>query len=99
MKELKRIELLSAAKVSAVVSAIWGFIVAILGLAFVAPAATYYTQMAGTGVPTGMMMGLGIASIIVVPIVMAIMGFIGGAVGAFIYNLAAKYVGGIKLDL
>jgi hypothetical protein len=45
------------------------------------------------------MVGLGVASIIIVPIMMAIMGFIMGAIGAFLYNVAAKYVGGVQLDL
>ena len=96
MKELKKIEIVSAAKVTAVVSAIWGFILAVISLAFLAPFAAY----AGTaGVPLALGVGFGIASIIITPIIMAIMGFIMGAVGAFFYNVAAKYVGGVNLDL
>ena len=45
------------------------------------------------------MLGFGVASVIVLPIMFAIMGFIGGAIGAFIYNIVAKYVGGLQLDL
>lgn len=101
MRVLKHIDVLSAAKVSAVLCAIWGFIIALISLPFIAIAGTFGTY-AGTATGLNMaplMLGLGIASIIVMPIIMAILGFIMGAIGAFFYNVAAKYVGGIKLDL
>jgi hypothetical protein len=98
MRELKSIDIVTAAKVSAVVSAIWGFIVAILTLAFIAPFAAY-ADPTGMANPLALGIGFGVASIIITPILMAIMGFIMGAIGAFFYNVAAKYVGGIKLDL
>lgn len=42
---------------------------------------------------------LGYWSVLVMPIAMAIMYFIGGVVLALIYNLVARYIGGIKLVL
>jgi hypothetical protein len=33
------------------------------------------------------------------PIFYTIVGFIGGAIGGFVYNIAAGIVGGIQLDL
>ena len=34
-----------------------------------------------------------------IPIVYGVMGFIAGAIGALIYNLMAKWVGGIQIEL
>jgi len=99
MKEVKSIGIMSAAKVSAVLSAIWGFIAAVIGIAFLAPMAAYAGQAAGFAFAGPLMLGLGIASLIIVPILMAVIGFIMGAIGAFLYNVVAKYVGGVKLDL
>ncbi|MGQ0703883.1 MAG: hypothetical protein ACT4PM_12190 [Gemmatimonadales bacterium] len=48
-----------------------------------------------TGLPFA---GTGIAAIIIVPIVYGIIGFIGGIIGAFIYNLVAGWVGGVVMD-
>jgi len=42
---------------------------------------------------------VGILFMIGVPIFYAILGFIGGAIGAFVYNLAAGMIGGIKFEL
>ena len=47
----------------------------------------------------GMIGGMGIMSLILGPILYAIFGFIFGALGAMVYNIAAKMTGGIKIDL
>ena len=101
MRELKRVEIMSAAKVTAVVSAIWGFIAAVISLPFlaIASSASALAGQAGAFNVAPLLFGLGVASIVVAPIMAAIMGFICGAIGAFFYNVAAKYVGGVKLDL
>ena len=44
-------------------------------------------------------MGLGFASIIAMPIIYGIMGFIGGLIGGVLYNLIDKIIGGIKIEL
>jgi hypothetical protein len=43
--------------------------------------------------------GMGLAALIVIPIVYAIIGVVFGAITAVIYNLVAGAVGGIELDL
>lgn len=46
----------------------------------------------------GMMMGMGLAAIIIAPIFYGLAGFIGGAISAFFFNLAAKYAGGLEIE-
>jgi len=41
----------------------------------------------------------GIGFAIMFPIIYAIAGFLGGIIGAFIYNIAAKIVGGIQVEV
>jgi hypothetical protein len=47
----------------------------------------------------GMVMGLGLAAVIGLPIIYGVFGFIGGVISAFFFNLAAKYVGGLELEV
>ena len=42
---------------------------------------------------------IGLVIMIAVPILYSIIGFIGGAIGALVYNLAAGVVGGLKFEL
>ena len=42
---------------------------------------------------------LGWLSIIILPIVYAVIGFIGGLIGGFLYNLVAGWTGGIEITL
>ena len=43
--------------------------------------------------------GMGVGAIIVVPIVYGIIGGIGAGIGAVVYNLAARWVGGLEVDI
>jgi hypothetical protein len=45
------------------------------------------------------MMALGTGFAIFVPIIYAAMGFVFGALGALIYNLVAKWIGGIEVEV
>ena len=40
----------------------------------------------------------GFMAIITMPIMYGIFGFIGGAIQAFIYNLAAGFIGGVRIE-
>lgn len=93
MKTLKKIDPMSYAKISGVMGAVIGLI---MGLTF--SSLSGFLSIFGAEA-AGMMGGLGLLSIMVFPILYAIMGFISGLIGAFIYNIVAGYVGGVKVDL
>jgi len=47
----------------------------------------------------GILAGAGLAMVIIFPVMYAVMGFIGGIIAAFIYNIVAKMVGGIQVEV
>ncbi len=59
--------------------------------------------MAGAGNHSNPLAALGVIGIVLlslfIPIFYGLMGFIFGALGALIYNLMAKWVGGIEIEL
>lgn len=81
---LKKLGVLSVAKLEAVVFAVVGLIEGIL--------------FAAIGASLGLYDIGGILSIVTMPILFGILGFIAGAVGAFIYNLIAGKIGGIEME-
>lgn len=95
---VKRVGVLSLAKIMTVVYAGIGVIAGI----FMALIST----MAGSGLSShgavggmGMGMGFGLGAIILFPILYGVLGFVGGIISAWLYNLAAGFIGGIELDL
>ena len=44
-------------------------------------------------------LGMGVGFVILFPLFYALMGFLSGVVGAFIYNLVAKWIGGIEVEV
>lgn len=54
---------------------------------------------AGGGSPVPAIFGLGAVFVVFIPILYGIMGFIGGIIAAFIYNLVAKWIGGIEVEV
>jgi hypothetical protein len=83
----------SAFRVGLVVYAILGLVVAI---PFALLGMIAGPLMAKSGFPGA---GLGFLSIVVFPICYGLIGGIFAAIGAFIYNLAAGWVGGLEVDL
>ena len=47
----------------------------------------------------GILAGVGLFMVIIIPVMYAVMGFIGGIIAAFIYNIVAKMVGGIQVEV
>ena len=91
-KIIHKMGVLSVAKIYAIIMAIVGFIIgifyAILGAVTVS-----------SGAPPDVFAGLGVIAIIVVPIIYGIMGFVLGALSAWLYNLLSKWIGGIEIEL
>ena len=100
MATVKRIHPASALRVGAVVYAIFGFIVGVcLALFYMLVGSAASTSSDGGPGMRMLGFGFGLSSIIVLPIAYAIVGAIGGAIGAVIYNLAAGWVGGLEIDI
>jgi len=104
---LNRIEPYSAAKVLAVAGIIVGLATWLLALLFMPfYAAPFHTY--GWWMMAGMMAMMGtyayntswyLSTLVLLPVTYAIWGFVCGALGAYIYNAVASWVGGIKVEL
>ncbi len=98
---IKHLDIMSVAKVGAVLGAIWGAIYGLIVGIVIAVGGT--TAASAFGMSGFGLAGFGIAAVIigliVGAIVGAILGFIFGALGAFFYNIAFGMTGGIKVDL
>jgi hypothetical protein len=91
-KRLKKVAPLQLGIVLALLYAMLGLLVAPVFL--LVSMFTAKTDAAGSAMP--MMIG-GMIGILFVPIIYGILGFIGGVLMAFVYNLAAKLTGGIEV--
>jgi hypothetical protein len=92
-RTLKRIDPLKAGIMLAI---IYG----ILGLVFVP--FFLLMEVAATHLPPAQRVGVlavGAGFAVFLPVFYAVLGFIGGVVGSFIYNVSAKWVGGMEFDI
>lgn len=97
MRKITKFEPLSVMKISAIVYALMGFLEgAIFSIGFsIARMATPN----GRPMPRGFGLLFGGFSIILFPVLFAVMGAVFGGIGAAIYNVAAKWVGGIQVEV
>jgi hypothetical protein len=93
---VKRLGVLSIAKMYSLIAAVFGLIIGIFYGVFIALFTALMSSANGGSVAAG---GIGILAVIFFPILYGIIGFIAGAIGALIYNFAAGFMGGIELDL
>lgn len=97
---IRRVDPISCAKVMAAVHAAFGLL---LGACFtlVGLAVGSGIASASDDLPFGPGMGMlfGVGAILLLPIFYGIAGFVGGAIGALIYNMAAGVVGGLQVDI
>ncbi len=89
--KLKRIGIWSAARIQAILMAFFGLI---LGLFY-----ALYNQFVGPLPTSTGAQSMGWMAIIVVPIFYGIIGLVIGVVGALAYNLLARWIGGIEIEL
>lgn len=96
---LKRIGVLSAGKILALLYACIGFIAG----CFVSLFATLgvFASLADKSLPGGPIIAafMGIGALILMPILYGCLGFLIGVIGSSIYNGLSRLVGGIELDL
>jgi len=99
---IRRVNPVSAAKVGGVLYALLGLVIgaciSIGAMAFGGLMSSLSDQggSSGPGAMVGMLFGAG--AIIIMPIFYGILGFIGALISAFLYNIAAKFAGGIEVD-
>ena len=101
MMTIKRFDVLSAGCMWAILSVAMGLIVGILYAIFLsiffAIAGNMSSELSGFGG-----LGIGLVWLICVigfPIIYGIFGFVGGIIGAALYNVFARWIGGIKVEL
>ena len=96
MKTLKKIDPMSAAKMAAVLGAIFGLVAAVATL--IVPSledsmGRFYANYQAY-LPLG-----GILNIVILPIAYGITMFIAAFIGSYVYNFIAGKIGGVKVDL
>jgi hypothetical protein len=91
MVVIKNVDIMSWAKINALFGIVFGLF---YGIIFALFATTFGISQGMPGVEA-----FGLLSIIIFPIIYAIIGLIGGAIVAFLYNVFAAKIGGIKVEL
>jgi hypothetical protein len=93
---IKKLDVLSVAKISGIIAAAIGLIA---GLFFLLFGGIFAGLLGSDGAGGGLLaLGGGIFGLIFFPILYGVFGFIGGLIQALIYNLAAGFVGGIRIE-
>jgi hypothetical protein len=90
--KLKKVKPSSLAKFSAIMGLFVGLIYSVVFI-FIMLIASGSQKSIGIG------FGLGIVGVILIPIIYAGMGYIGGLIYAVIFNVIARFSGGIELEV
>lgn len=100
---IKKFGVLSVAKIQAVMMLVMSLLIAIpYGLIIILYGlfgGSLVGGQAGLAVGGGGGVILGIVVMIGLPIMYGVIGFIGGAIGALLYNLFSSFVGGIEIEV
>jgi hypothetical protein len=97
--KLKRIAPLQAGKMLAAFYGLLSLIMVPFMLTFMALGSFAARSHGGAGAPAlPLMFGMGIGFMVMLPLLYAFLGFIFGILGAFLYNLLAKWIGGFALE-
>ena len=98
-RKLKRIAPLQLGIVAGVFYALFSLIlVPIFLLMAIASALAPHTE-GSTATQSGIGVGLGLVFAVLAPILYGVMGFIFGALAGLVYNLVAKWTGGIEFEV
>ena len=99
---IKKLGVLSAAKMQGVMGLVIGLIIGVIyGLIIIAYSLLGASILKGNSslAVGGGGVVVGIIAMIAIPIIYGIIGFIGGAIGALLYNLFAGMVGGVEIEV
>ncbi|MBE2210919.1 MAG: hypothetical protein IAE66_04870 [Xanthomonadaceae bacterium] len=93
---IKRIDPMSVAKITGIIAAVFGLIIGVLFFLFGA----MFSALPGVH-GNGMAMGLfgGFMGVLLLPILYGVCGFLGGLIHAWVYNVAAGWVGGVRIEV
>ena len=94
MWELKRLKVWPMSRIYAVLMAIMGFILGI----FYFILGRVSSSLGISSQETELFIKFGAAAIIILPIIYGLLGLVLGALSAFLYNLVARWVGGIEIQ-
>ena len=99
--QIRRMGVLSCAKIYSITLAALGLILGVIyGLIFMVVGGA---MMAGGGRDSGTAgassLVIGLVMMIAIPVFYGVIGFVGGIIGALVYNVAAGVVGGLELEL
>ncbi len=94
---VRRMGVFSVAKIMGLLHAIMGFIFGIFMSLFSLAMSSFARGMGEESAAFGALFGVG--AVIFLPIFYGVLGFLGGAVMTWLYNLIAGWVGGIEIDL
>jgi len=93
---IRRIGVLSAAKVFGILGVVIGLFVGVLMFLMTSLGGVAAAAQNQTG--AGLMAGMGVVALVVMPIMYGVLMFLGGALQAFVYNVGARFVGGIEIE-
>ena len=99
---IKKLGVLSVAKMQGVMGLVIGLIIGVIyGLIIIAYSLLGASILKGNSslAVGGGGVVVGIIAMIAIPIIYGIIGFIGGAIGALLYNLFAGMVGGVEIEV
>ncbi len=96
--EFKELDVMSVGKISAAIAAVVGILAGLL-LASILPFAGIFGTMPMMGWMMGGVSAIGLTAVVLLPIIYAVAGFVYGVVIAFLYNLIAARIGGIKVKV
>jgi len=96
-KRLKKIAPLQLGKMLAVIYGLLSLIFVPFFMLFAAIASMAPKIEGGPPIPA--MLGMGFGLMLLAPLLYSFMGFVSGLIGALIYNIVAKWIGGIEIEV
>ncbi len=98
----KRIKTIAPLQLGKVLATCYGLVAVLIVPVFLlvsAVAGLAAHAQGGMGPPPIAFLGMGIGIAVAAPLLYALMGFLTGVIGGFVYNLVASWVGGIEVEV